>query len=172
MARDENPSQGASEKYRTPGVDGDEAVAVTSLGGVFMSELEWSRLGRSRNPVTELLGLVTEQLRSSLWSSDWTDGWSAGDTARFEWAGGLTIPDVLERLLPVVVDGELYGIPGLRLYERGESSASLQWLPIPPTRLHLTRLPVRDPNRPSAQAFLAAIAPESFASGQPAGQIS
>lgn len=141
-----------------PEVEDNEPVVAIPIGG-FMTEIEWSRLGRYRTPATELLGLATEQLRSSLWASDWTDGWSTGDTARFEWAGGLAIPEVIELLLPAVADGELSGVPGLRLHDRGENWATLRWLPLPPTRLHLTRLPARDPNHPATKAFLAAFAP-------------
>lgn len=108
------------------------------------TEAEWARLGRRRTPVLELLGMVTEQVRSELGNARWTDGWCTGNGARFEWKGGPSVADVLEMLLPVEYDGEISGIPGLRLQETTAASAMLYWLPTS-TSLYLTRLNESNP---------------------------
>ncbi|KQC35057.1 hypothetical protein [Frankia sp. ACN1ag] len=119
---------------------------VITDGG--MTELEWGRVARRRTPVVELLGLVVNQLGTELGEAEWTHGWiGLGGTARFEWASGPLLTEVLDVLLPATYDGELDGIPGLRMTEAETNWAILRWLPAPPTRLYLTRLPALDQAR-------------------------
>ncbi len=119
---------------------------LAPIGSIGMTEAEWVRIGRwrRRHPMAELLGMVVNELGTHLAEAEWTHGWFAMDTVRLEWAGGPSIAAVLEVLLPVDVDGELYGVPGLRVSDPGEPGyATLRWLPAPPTRVHITRLPGR-----------------------------
>jgi hypothetical protein len=110
-----------------------------------MTTLEWARLAILRNPVTELLGMILDRIGTELGHADWIHGWTgfARESARFEWAGEPAVIDVLNLLLPTIADpdcpDELYGIPGLRLVEKAENSATLHWLPAR-IDLRLTRL--------------------------------
>lgn len=123
-----------------------------------MAEMEWARLARRRTPVNELLGLVMNQLGTELGEAEWTHGWHGLGMARLEWAAGPSVATVVDLLLPACVDGELHGIPGLRLKEAEEGYADLRWLAAPPTRLYITRLPATSPEaRAFARDVMAAI---------------
>lgn len=137
-----------------------ELPTLTMIAGDRMTELESRRWTRDCSGPAVLLGLAVDGVGSSLSEADWIAGWvGAGDIARLEWAGGPTVDHIIDLLMPTVTKGEVYGIPGLRRERVEESSATLNFLAAPPTRLHLTRLPSRGScqcsGRPSGNASAA-----------------
>ncbi|MBB5980773.1 hypothetical protein [Kribbella solani] len=83
-------------------------------------------------------------LRTTLFTDDpvaWVDMWQARpDRARIEWMNGPEIAEVVTHLAAKDHEGEVEGVPGLRLISSTDQVAKLHWLgSTAPVELLLTR---------------------------------
>ncbi|WP_328988864.1 hypothetical protein OG394_21810 [Kribbella sp. NBC_01245] len=110
-----------------------------------LSANERRRLRVSATPAATLLGQVAENLRTSLFTDDpaeWVDMWQThSHAARLEWSGGPELAVVLSQLAAKDYEGEIEGVPGLRMRRSDSSYGEMVWLGSDqPVALHLSRV--------------------------------
>jgi len=105
---------------------------------------ERTLLELTATPAATLLGAASMILRTTLFSEDpagWVDMWQARpDLARIEWSDGPELADVVAHLAAKDYEGQIEGVPGLRITSYDDRSAKMLWLgAATPVVLHLTR---------------------------------
>lgn len=109
-----------------------------------LSEPERTLLELTATPAATLLGAVSMSLRTMLFGEDpagWVDMWQArADLARVEWMDGPELAEVVAHLAAKDYEGQIEGVPGLRITSCDDHSAKLLWLgSAAPVELQLTR---------------------------------
>lgn len=115
------------------------------LRGADLSPAEREGCELLDTPAAALLGQVGIVLRRSLFNDPttrWVDMWqTTHDIARLEWINGPDVPVVAARLAAKAYDGNISGVPGLRINECSWYSAQMVWHgQNEPVRLHMTRI--------------------------------
>ncbi|GAA0596535.1 hypothetical protein HPO96_30225 [Kribbella sandramycini] len=109
-----------------------------------LSDSERTLLARTATPAATLLGAVSMILRTTLFSADpaaWVDMWQARpDLARIEWMDGPELSEVVAHLAAKDYEGQIEGVPGLRITSCNDHTADMLWLgAATPVELQLTR---------------------------------
>lgn len=113
-------------------------------------------------PAAMLLGQVGTVLRTYMFNTPmtgWVDVWQRSRmTARMEWLNGPSVPVVAARLAAQEDDGDVSGVPGLRLDGCDNYSATLTWYGHnEPIHLILTRLVQSEEDHLAVEAALTGI---------------
>ncbi len=109
-----------------------------------LSDSERSLLEVTATPAATLLGAVSMILRTTLFADEpaaWVDMWQARpDFARIEWLDGPELSDVVALLAAKDYEGQIEGVPGLRIGSCNDHTAKMHWLgSAVPVELQLTR---------------------------------